>query len=107
VAFFKPGLPFDIRWRMLVLQPVLFLTYGLSCAPYIFSRPFTVEYLVIAPGRSIRALVYKAAGTGKGRRLRPLHVEIHSGAFIGGTGESMAVYDERVARETGAVVVSH
>ncbi|KPM43419.1 hypothetical protein AK830_g3147 [Neonectria ditissima] len=74
--------------------------------PYLFSRPFTVEYLPIWPGRSSRALIHKASGAGRGRRLRPLHVDIHSGAFIGGIPESLARFDDRVAKETGAVVVS-
>jgi acetyl esterase/lipase len=41
-----------------------------------------------------------------GRKLRPLHLDIHGGAFIGGLPENFAPFDDRVARETGAVVVS-
>lgn len=106
VAFFNPDIAWHIRWRLLLLQPTNLITYSIATVPYIFSRPFTVEYLPIAPGRSIRALIFKAAGTGKGRSLRPLHVEIHGGAFIGGLPESNARFDHRVAQETGAVVVS-
>ncbi|KAF7548667.1 hypothetical protein G7Z17_g6895 [Cylindrodendrum hubeiense] len=83
-----------------------FVAYSIAAFPYIFSRPFTVEYLPIAPGLSIRALVHKAAGVGRGRKLRPLHVEIHAGAFIGGIPDGLSVFDDRIAKETGAVVVS-
>ncbi|CAG9976197.1 unnamed protein product [Clonostachys byssicola] len=106
VALFNSSIPWKYRWRLALLQPISLLTYSIGSFPYIFSRPFYVEYLPIFPKRSVRALVFKTPGTGKGRRLRPLHIEIHGGAFIGGLPESNARFDERVAVETGAVVVS-
>lgn len=72
--------------------------------PYLFSRAYHAEYLIIA-GLPFKALIFKAPSTNNGR-LRPLHVDIHGGAFIGGLPENMAVFDERVDKETGAVVVS-
>lgn len=106
VALFNPSIPFHLRWRTLLLQPITLLTYSINALPYFFSRPFTVEYLPIFPSHAIRAIVFKHPGTGKGRSLRPLHVEIHGGSFIGGLAESNARFDERLAKETGAVVVS-
>lgn len=106
VALFNPNIPFHLRWRTLLLQPISLITYSINTFPYLFSRPFTVEYLPISRTRSTRALIFKHPGTGKGRPLRPLHVEIHGGSFIGGLAESNARFDERLARETGAVVVS-
>ncbi|KAK9437368.1 Alpha/beta hydrolase fold-3 [Metarhizium brunneum] len=106
VALFNPSIPFHLRWRTLLLQPITLLTYSINALPYLFSRPFTVEYLPIFPSHAIRAIVFKHPGTGKGRSLRPLHVEIHGGSFIGGLAESSARFDERLAKETGAVVVS-
>lgn len=106
-AFFYPNIPLHLRWRLLVLQPITLLTYAIGSFPYLFFRPFTQEYLPIAPSQSIRAIVFKSTtGHGKGRALRPLHLEIHGGAFIGGLPEVAAYYYDRVARETGAVVVS-
>ncbi|MRU57175.1 alpha/beta hydrolase fold domain-containing protein, partial [Staphylococcus aureus] len=84
-------------------------TYSIGKVPYIFSRPFTVEYLSVGPsGTPARALVFKHknAKFDEGDRLRPLHVDIHGGAFLGGQPENFASFDDRIARETGAVVVS-
>jgi acetyl esterase/lipase len=106
VALFNPTIPFHLRWRTLLLQPITLLTYSINTIPYLFSRPFQVEYLPVFPSRPVRALIFKSPGTGKGRPLRPLHVEIHGGAFIGGLAESNARFDERLAQQTGAVVVS-
>ncbi|KAL8685476.1 MAG: hypothetical protein Q9218_007736, partial [Villophora microphyllina] len=39
-------------------------------------------------------------------RLRPLHVDIHGGGFIGGIPEYDAPFCTQVAKSTGAVVVS-
>ena len=106
VALFYRNIPWDLRWRLLILQPITLLTYAIGSAPYLWRRPFTVEHLPIAPKRTLRALVYKApVAESKESKLRPLHVEIHGGGFIGGLPESNGYFDERVARETGAVVV--
>lgn len=106
VALFHPGVPFYLRWRTLLLQPTVFITYSIETFPYWFSRPFQVEYLPVWKDRSVRTLVFKAPRPGKGRSLRPLHVDIHGGSFVGGTAEGMAPFDTRVSKETGAVVVS-
>ncbi|KAK5992056.1 Arylacetamide deacetylase-like 2 [Cladobotryum mycophilum] len=107
IALFDPKIPWYLRWRTLCFQPVSLITYTIGIFPYLFSQEFTVEYLPISDDRSIRALVFRSSdGKGKGRKLRPLHVEVHGGAFIGGLAESNAAFDECVAKETGAVVVS-
>ncbi|KAH6999664.1 putative lipase/esterase family protein [Ilyonectria destructans] len=106
VALFKRNIPWNLRWRLFFLQQITLVSYSIAAIPYIFSRPFTVEHLPIAPGLSIRALIHKAAGVGRGRKLRPLHVEIHAGAFVGGIPDGLSVFDNRIAKETGAVVVS-
>ncbi|KAI9163111.1 Arylacetamide deacetylase-like [Paramyrothecium foliicola] len=114
VGLFSPRLGWNVRWRMLfVFQPVLILTNALVMVPLLFRwrRPYTVEYLPVWPKRSVRALVYNAPAKSQrvgrpGSSLRPLHVEIHAGAFIGGLPESTVKFDEQLARETGAVVVS-
>ncbi|RSM16752.1 hypothetical protein CDV31_004361 [Fusarium ambrosium] len=104
-ALFQRNLPWSYRWRLLVFQPAILLTYSIATIPCLLYRPFTVEYLPIAPGRYVRALIFKAAGVGKGRAKRPLHINFHAGAFIGGLPEGHARFDDRVAKETGAVVV--
>ncbi|KAF4983983.1 hypothetical protein FZEAL_737 [Fusarium zealandicum] len=105
IALFHPNIAWNLRWRLLLFQPVILITNSIASIPCLFSRPFTVEYLPIAPGRSVRALVFKAPGVGRGRASRPLHVNFHAGGFFVGIPEGHARFDERVAKETGAVVV--
>jgi acetyl esterase/lipase len=106
-GLFTWNLPWHYRWRLLALQPIALITYSISNAPWLFRRkPWHVEYLRVAPGRTIRALVFKTAGEGSGRKLRPLHIDIHGGGFIGGQPEDDVQFCARLAEETGAVVVS-
>ncbi|KAG7422013.1 Alpha/Beta hydrolase protein [Fusarium sp. MPI-SDFR-AT-0072] len=105
VAIFYRNIPWALRWRLLVFQPAALLTYSIATIPCLLYRSYTVEYLHIAPDRYVRALIFKAAGVGKGRALRPLHVNFHSGAFMGGLPEGHAYFDQLVSEQTGAVVV--
>ncbi|KAJ4261673.1 hypothetical protein NW762_007111 [Fusarium torreyae] len=105
VAIFYRNIPWNLRWRLLVFQPAVLLTYSIATIPCLLSRTFTVEYLPVAPGRHVRALIFKAAGVGKGRALRPLHVNFHAGAFVGGIPEGHAYFDQLVSQQTGAVVL--
>ncbi|KAF4450133.1 hypothetical protein F53441_6690 [Fusarium austroafricanum] len=105
VAIFYRNIPWDLRWRLLAFQPAAFLTYSIATIPCLLFRSYTVEYLPIAPDRYVRALIFKAAGVGRGRALRPLHVNFHSGAFMGGLPEGHAYFDQLVSEETGAVVL--
>jgi acetyl esterase/lipase len=115
VALFAPSLPLATRWRLLLLQPISLLAYALVSAPWLLSRPYTVERLPIGAGRSVRALVFRPrARAGRSgeeeeedrRRRRPLHVDVHGGAFISGLPESDARFCALLAERTGAVVVS-
>ncbi|KAF4875370.1 Lipase 2 [Colletotrichum siamense] len=105
--FFGRHLPWSLRWRLLALQPIIFLTHSLALAPYLFRRPYKIRYIPITSGRSLRVLVFKEPGTGSGRNgLRPLHVDCHPGGFVGGIPEADTPFCSLVAKETGAVVVS-
>lgn len=106
VGLFNTSISWSMRWRTLVLQSLVFLTYSIPAAPYLFSRPFVTEYLPVFPKRSVRTLVFKGKGKGTGRKLRPLHIDIHGGAFIGGLAEQDARFCDLYAKETGAVVLS-
>ena len=115
-----PGyrLPWKYRWRLLLFQPIHLLTNLIIHVPLIFRRPYTVDYIPIAPGRDLRVLVYKQPssssppsasgdnGAAASSRLRPLHIDCHGGGFVGGTPEINAPFCTLVARETGAVVIS-
>lgn len=106
-AIFSWTLPWTLRWRLLALQPISLLTYSINSFPYIFSRPFKVDWLPITSNRSLRVLVFKSPSpTGDKSRPRPLHLDVHGGGFIGGLPESDAPFCARLARETGAVVIS-
>ncbi|KAL0940432.1 lipase esterase family [Colletotrichum truncatum] len=107
-VFFGHRLPWSLRWRLLALQPIIFLTHSLALAPYIFRRPYAVRYIPISDTRSLRILVFKEPGKGTGLHglLRPLHVDCHPGGFVGGIPEADAPFCSLVAKETGAVVVS-
>ncbi|GJC83634.1 lipase 2 [Colletotrichum liriopes] len=105
--FFGRHLPWSLRWRLLALQPIVFLTNSLVLVPTLFRRPYTVIHIPVNPGRSLRALLFKEPGTGTGRKgLRPLHVDCHAGGFVGGIPEASVPFCSLVAAETGAVVIS-
>lgn len=106
-AIFSHTLPWSLRWRLLVLQPISLLTYSIGSFPYILFRPFQVDWLPIAPNRSLRVLVFKSPSPrGDESKPRPLHLDVHGGAFVGGLPESDAAFCARLAHDTGAVVVS-
>ena len=104
-------IPFQLRWRLLLLLPVTILTYSWKALPYLLSRPFIVCQIPCRrrPGETLRALVYNHPS--KCRKLktygkRPLHIDVHGGAFIGGIPEYEAPFCTELATVTGAVVVS-
>ncbi|KAF6835346.1 lipase esterase family [Colletotrichum plurivorum] len=102
-VFFGRHLPRTLRWRLLALQPIIFLTHSLALAPYLFRRPYAVRYVPVSHDRSLRVLVFKVPGAGSGRNgLRPLHVDCHPSGFVGGIPESDASICELVAKRTGA-----
>ena len=109
-AVFGRNITFAQRWRMFfLLQPATFITYSIGVLPWLFSRAFTVEFITVDSGRTFRVLVFKSkvkstdANLG---RLRPLHLDIHGGGFMGGTSEGDALFCDLLARNTGAVVIS-
>jgi acetyl esterase/lipase len=100
------SLPFSYRWRLLCLQPFAFLIYALKSLPYLTSSPFKVHHIPSrTPNRSIRAIIFHQPLL-PGRKLRPLHLDIHGGAFLGGIAEYDAPFCKLLADKTGAVVVS-
>lgn len=110
-AIFARDIPFSYRWRMFFfLQPITFLIFAIVSLPWVFSKPWTVEWLPIGNGRTLRTLVYKSKGknnnTNNGRKLRPLHLDVHAGGFLGGLPEADAHFCSQLAETTGAVVVS-
>lgn len=109
-AFFARNIPFSHRWRMFfLLQPAVIITNCIGGLPWTFSRAFTVEYITVDTGRTFRILVFKSKrkpNNPNSEKLRPLHIDVHGGAFMGGLPEYDAYFCDLLARSTGAVVIS-
>lgn len=107
-AFSTPGLSFDYRWRLLAFQPVAVLVYFINVLSLWLSRTrYTIIKIPSRGGLQILVLVYMPSQLGKRTDLlRPLHLDIHGGGFIGGHPESNYRFCTAVSKQTGAVVVS-
>lgn len=95
---------------MLLLLPFTFISYTWKALPYLVNRPFVVYHIPTRRlGETVRALIFNHPSTHQRvavGRLRPLHVDIHGGGFIGGIPEYDAPFCTQVAKTTGAVVIS-
>ena len=105
VALFGKSIPFTYRWRLLLLQPLISTLFSLKVLPWTFSHAYTVHYIPTRSG-SVRCIIFKPESRNKWPKpLRPLHLDIHGGAFFGGAAEFDAEFAQQVAVRTGAVVV--
>ncbi|KAL5392690.1 hypothetical protein DPSP01_000393 [Paraphaeosphaeria sporulosa] len=103
-------LPFRYRWRLLALQPLNLLSLLITSPSWLFDNRSSVLYVPTRSGPK-RCLVYQPPSTGQeqerqGRKPRPLHIDIHGGAWIGGFPEHTARWCASLAVRTGAVVIS-
>ena len=108
-AFCCPSLPFVTRLRLLCLQPLnlLIYTYKSSHKLSLLHPGYKVRHIPTRrPGLSRRCVVYNVGQVLSGSRLRPLHLNVHGGAWIGGLPESDHEFCSHIAKNTGAVVVS-
>ncbi|OQN98053.1 hypothetical protein B0A48_15885 [Cryoendolithus antarcticus] len=108
-ALFTRNIPFTYRWRLLLLQPLAFLTYALKYLPYAISAPNSVIYIPTRSTHKLRALVFTIKAFTKGIErtgLRPLHIDFHGGSFLGGIAEYGVPFCKEVCDRTGAVVIS-
>ncbi|KAK2731417.1 hypothetical protein FQN55_004696 [Onygenales sp. PD_40] len=105
-ALFAPGIPFSYRWRLLTIAPINTLAYSMKWLPWIFSRVYSVTWIPLRRNADhpARALVFKPKAPSKS--LRPLHIDIHGGGFIGGIPELDNEFCAKLVEETGAVVIS-
>ncbi|KAL5363562.1 Alpha/Beta hydrolase protein [Aspergillus floccosus] len=106
-ALFCPGLSFSYRWRLLALQPIAFLTQCIQWIPNIRSDRYTIHNIPLKrhPGHFVRTAIFQP-NISRDSRPRPLHINVHGGAFVGGLPEGDARFCKRVVEATGAVVVS-
>lgn len=105
-ALFTWKLSFSYRWRLLLLQPLAFLGICIKVLPWSFSDAYAVHWIPTRAGRSIRCIVFRPPPINRpSKPLRPLHLDIHGGGFVGGVPEYDAAFAQMIARRTGAVVV--
>lgn len=104
-ALFARGIPFHLRWRMLLLQPLNIITITLVKLPYLFNPPFKVTSIPNRHGQALRALLYTPERR-KPDQLSPLHISFHAGAFIGGFPECQARFNTLLLKKLGCVVVA-
>jgi len=100
-------LPFNQRMRLLLLQPLNIIA-ALLCAPQVlFTNRYSVIYIPTRNGRR-RCLVFEPPRSASSKQiiLRPLHIDIHGGAWVGGLPEQSLRWCTLLSASTGAVVVS-
>jgi acetyl esterase/lipase len=105
-GLFSPGISLQIRWRMVTLGLFSSLGVAFKYLPWMFSRAYSVHRIPNRHGHKLRNIVFQPPPSPTdSQKLRPLHLAIHGGAFIGGTPEYAAEWATHVSRKTGAVVV--
>lgn len=107
-AIFCPSLPPTFRWRLLAFQPIVLLSNAIQYLPSIFTKGRrNVIWIPLkrAPDHSVRAIVYHPR-TQTHSGSRAIHLNIHGGGFLGGLPEGQTSFCQKVAHETGAIVVS-
>ncbi|KAH7354584.1 Alpha/Beta hydrolase protein [Pyrenochaeta sp. MPI-SDFR-AT-0127] len=98
------NIPFWQRWRTLLLQPINLLAALITAPTWLFNNRYSVIYVDTRSG-SKRCFVYQPPRKSKDE-LRPLHIDIHGGGFIGGISEQSARWCSRLSDLTGTVVIS-
>lgn len=97
----------SLRLRLLLLQPMVILTNIITHVPYLFRRKTYNQFDIPTRSGSVHAIVYQPSPPAdRSSRLRPLHLDIHGGAFVGGNAEADRRFCEHLATTTGTVVVS-
>src|SRR6266498_2823442 len=103
-AFFAPSLPFSYRWRLLGLQPIAILANAMQFLPWCFSSAYKVTRIPTRrANESVRAIVFQPSPKPTSGALRPLHLDMHGGGFLGGIAEYDASFCQLFSQETGAV----
>jgi acetyl esterase/lipase len=98
-------LPLRTRWRLLLFQPLAILAYSINIIPNLFSRRFS-SFRIPTRSGSVRAIVFQPPPSRIAQGLRPLHLDIHGGGFVGGHPEADHRFCSHLSDRTGAVVVS-
>ncbi|KAG8528314.1 uncharacterized protein KY384_007231 [Bacidia gigantensis] len=115
-AVLTPSISLATRLRLLLNQQLNILLYAyVNIHKLSFREPRYQVFYISTRCQQQRCLVYNVSSQiprnppsegAAHRPLRPLHLNIHGGAFIGGIPEIDHDFCSQLARTTGAVVVS-
>lgn len=97
---------FRYCWQLFILQPLSLISASLTVTPWIFSRRYSVHWIPTRNGGLVGAIVFIPPTKEGDKCLRPPHLDMHGGAFIGGLAEYDARWCAKLSDEIGAVVVS-
>jgi acetyl esterase/lipase len=104
VAALSPHIPYWQRWRLLLLQPLTLLAALVTAPTWFLETRYTVIYIPTRSGAK-RCLVFRPKDR-EARKVKPLHIDIHGGAFTSGFPEQGARFCALLSERTHAVVVS-
>ncbi|KAM0724217.1 hypothetical protein Q7P37_000099 [Cladosporium fusiforme] len=101
-ALTKPGILWAHRWRLIPLQLAAFPLY---LHAYVTSPKRQIVYIPTRGKHNLRAIVFNPEDR-EHREPRPLHIDFHGGAFLGGIAEYDAPFCALLRDRSAAVVVS-
>ncbi|KAJ4303668.1 hypothetical protein N0V90_002569 [Kalmusia sp. IMI 367209] len=116
-AIFSLTLPLTYRWRLFLLQPLNLLALAITFPSWFFNNRSSVLYIPTRSGLK-RCLIWQPSTrestddrqskgeTTRKKVLRPLHIDVHGGGWVGGFPEQDARWCDYLCREVGAVVIS-
>lgn len=104
-ALFLQSIPWDWRPRLLGLQLFILIAYPMNYLPWLFSRRYKSIEIPTRGQHTLRAIVFQPPRRDP-QQSCPLHVDFHSGGFIGGLADAQADWCSLLSDRTGAVVVS-
>ena len=93
------------RPRLLGLQMLLLLTYPIKTIPWLFSKRYKAIEIPTRGRHTLRATIFEPPQRSS-KHLRPLHLNFHSGAFVGGIADAHADWCSLLSDKTGSVVIS-
>lgn len=103
------SLPFTYRWRLLLFQPLALLintTKYLTCL-LSYSHTYTIHHIPTRTGAHLRTLIFHPpSSSNQVPPLRPLHLHLHAGGFLGGIPENDVPFLSALAARTGALIVA-
>jgi acetyl esterase/lipase len=105
-----PPTPWSIQWRLLLFQPFLLLTSLITHLPYLLRpKPYTQIWIPTRSGH-VRALLYQPRAPStplpQNQKLRPIHLDLHGGAFIGGHPEASTRFCRLLSTQLSTIVIA-